>query len=553
VAQAALVVVGRIATLAGDAGPGWVEAIAIAAGRVIVAGSRDDAEAVAGSGTRWLRLAEDEIVLPGLTDAHLHLAEGGLGEERVDLESSTSLDAALVAIRRAAREWPGDAWLEGHGWDPDRLGGWPTAAAIESVAPGRRVAIWAHDHHALWVSQAALVAADVDDHTADPPGGLIRRDHAGRATGVLHETASRMVMGAIPPPTARDIQRGVLGLGRRLASLGVVAVHDPGALSLQAGLGPAFHAYGTMSDAGTLPIRVHASIRQEQLDAAIDARLRSGQPLDARADDDARPRARFGWLKLFADGTLASRTAALLAPIEPDSEAPVQPDLEQGMFTTQPDELATLAARAADAGIATQIHSIGDRAVRVALDALAPTSGLASLLPRVEHVQLVDPADLHRFGRQRIVASVQPVHLRTDAPIARRLWGTRAERSGYAWRSLLDAQAVVAFGTDAPVEPIDPWPGLAMAVTRSHPSWPGERTGFGPAERLSLDDVVRAACIAPAVAAGESDRGRLTAGQRADLIVLAAAAVAEPTEPDGALANARPRLVLIDGEVAFEA
>jgi hypothetical protein len=230
--------------------------------------------------------------------------------------------------------------------------------------------------------------------------------------------------------------------------------------------------------------------------------------------------------------------------------------MERGMFATAPDALHALASRAAAAGIATQVHAIGDHAVRVALDVLGPTTSSVELMPRVEHVQLIDHADVSRFRRDGMAASVQPVHLRTDARVARRLWGRRAERSGYAWRSLLDAGAVLAFGTDAPIEPGDPWPGLAMSVTRSHPSWsegPNDGATFGPRERLTLNEAIRAACVAPAIVAAEHDRGRLVAGQRADIVVVDRTAFDEPVEPDGALANARPRLVMIDGAVVFEA
>ena len=173
-------------------------------------------------------------------------------------------------------------------------------------------------------------------------------------------------------------------------------------------------------------------------------------------------------------------------------------------------------------------------------------------MPRLEHVQLLHPDDRGRFAAGGVAASVQPVHLRADAASARRLWGDRAERHGYTWRTLVETGAVVAFGTDAPVEPIDPWPGLSMAVTRIDGSWPEGIPPFGPSERVTLEQAFRAACLAPAVTAAEEDRGRLTPGQRADLIVIPAEAVANPVEPGGALATARPRVVVIDGEVVFE-
>jgi predicted amidohydrolase YtcJ len=188
----------------------------------------------------------------------------------------------------------------------------------------------------------------------------------------------------------------------------------------------------------------------------------------------------------------------------------------------------------------------------VTLDALEPLAGRTAAMPRLEHVQLLHPDDRPRFARAGIAASIQPIHVRADAPIARRLWGARAEAHGYPMRSLLDTGAVVAFGTDAPVEPVDPWPGLSMAVTRVDGSWPAGSLPFGPDERIALDQALRAACIAPAVVAGETDRGRLIPGQRADLVVIPASALSHPIEPGGALATARPRLVLIDGEIAFE-
>jgi predicted amidohydrolase YtcJ len=541
-------VTGRIATLAGDSGFGWVEAVGINGGRVAFAGSAVDLETRADPFTVRFELDPDEVAIPGLSDAHLHLAEGGIARDKVDLSSIASLADALAAIRGAADARPdGAVWIEGHGWDPDRFGRWPTADDLEGVVPGRSVAIWAHDHHSLWTSRAALATAGIDRDTGDPAGGLIRRDDAGNSTGVLHESAARIVTAHIPPASLERYETLIRELAADLARLGVVAVHDPGALSLQEGLGSGIAAFRALDERGSLPIRVHACIREEQIDAAAEAGLRSGDPLWPGAR-----RAHLGWLKLFADGTLASRTAALLEPIEAEEGRPLPAGTERGVFITPPERLAELAAKAHGVGIATIVHAIGDWGVRAALDALEPTAGSLPLMPRLEHVQLLHPDDRGRFARAGIAASVQPIHLRADAAAARRLWGARAEANGYTWRTIADTGAVLAFGTDAPVEPIDPWPGLSMAVTRRDGSWPADAPAFGPQESLTLERAMRAATIGPAVTAGERDRGRLVVGQRADLVVVPIEALIEPVQPGGALATARPRLVLVDGAVAYE-
>jgi hypothetical protein len=211
-----------------------------------------------------------------------------------------------------------------------------------------------------------------------------------------------------------------------------------------------------------------------------------------------------------------------------------------------------MVARAAGGGIATTIHAIGDAAVRGALDVLAPGAARAPLMPRIEHVQLLDPADRGRFASAGIAASVQPVHLGSDAAQARALWGDRAETSSYTWKAIADTGAVMPFGTDAPVESYDPWPGLALAVRREDPRWPAGTPVFAEDQSLTLDRALRAACVDPAVSARESDRGRLTVGQRAAVVVIGAAAIDEPVTPGGALATTRPSLVMVDGEVVFE-
>ncbi len=542
-------ITGRIATFAGDSGFGWVEAIGIRAGRIAFAGSQVDLETRADPHTQRITLDPGEVAIPGLTDSHLHLAQVAMATGQVDLSNASTLAEGLARIRaaHAALSDP-DSWLEGHGWDSDRWGGWPTAADLEGVAPGRRCAIWAHDHHALLTSRTALLTGGVDRTTPDPPGGVIRRDPDGAPEGVLYEAAARLVSVHVPQIASADLEAALVVVSHQLVALGVVAVHDPGCLTPDPEMGWSFPAYAHLSETGRLPVRVLASLRDDALEAALAGGLQSGRPLGG----DPTGRAQIGWMKCFADGSLGSRTAALLADLEPEADRPLPPDRRRGLWLTEPARLAELVAQAAAGGIATQIHAIGDAAVRVALDTLAATAATVPLMPRLEHVQLLDPADRWKFAAYGIAASVQPVHLGTDALQARMSWGERAERSGYTWASIAETGAVLAFGTDAPVESFDPWPGIALAVRREDARWPAGTPPYAPEQALTLDRALRAACLDPALSARESDRGRLTVGQRADLVIIPAAALDEPVEPGGALATARPSLVLMDGRVVYE-
>jgi predicted amidohydrolase YtcJ len=549
-----LLLSGRIATFAGATGFGWVEAIGIKDGRVAFAGSAVDLESRADPHTVRVELEPGEIAIPGLIDAHLHLVDAALAADQLDLTGAGSLDSGLDAIGTRAAALPAGAWLEGAGWDQRRWGRWPTAADLDRVVPGRPAAMWSFDHHAVWLNSLALAAAGITADTPDPAGGVIRRvDGAalgarpGDPEGVLLENAAGLIERVLPAPTESTVERAVVSMARDLLGLGVVGVHDPGYLADDPELG--LHGLlGSVADRGDLPIRVHAGLRGPALDLALERGLVSGMRL-GEGGRDVPDRARLGWLKLFADGTLGSRTAALVDPIAgPAPDAGVG---EHGVFTTPPETLVELAARAAAGGIATQIHAIGDAAVRAALDALGPTGARVPLMPRVEHVQLCQPGDRARFAGLGVAASVQPVHLREDAATARRDWGDRAERSGYAYRSLVQDGAVVAFGTDAPVEPIDPWPGIAMAVLRRWPGWPADEPAFGPHESLSLDQALRAASVGPAATAREPLRGRLVPGAPADAIILPAAP-REPSEAVAAFAAVRPRLVIVDGEVVLE-
>src|SRR6185437_9620276 len=241
-------ITGRIATLAGDDGFGWVEAIGISDGRVAFAGSEVALETRADPFTERIALEPDEVAIPGLTDAHLHLAATADATRMLDLSDAATLADGLERIRaRHEAEPDADAWIEGHGWDVDRWGRWPTAADLEPVAPGRRAAFWAHDHHAMWVSDAALRLTGVDRDTADPDGGVIQRDERGVASGVLLEEATALVTSRIPPIETAELERRIVAVSLALLSLGVVAVHDPGRLIPDPDLGWSYPAYAHLA------------------------------------------------------------------------------------------------------------------------------------------------------------------------------------------------------------------------------------------------------------------------------------------------------------------
>jgi hypothetical protein len=407
------------------------------------------------------------------------------------------------------------------------------------------VALWSHDHHSRWLSSRAVQVGGLAA-VGDPPSGRIERDAEGRPTGVLYEAAAGLIDACIPAVTASDVDWAVGAYARTLAELGVTSVHDPGHVAPDPELRGGPVHYREMARGGRLPLRVIASVREDQLERAIEIGFRSGQTIDG----DERDRYRDGWLKLFGDGALGSRTAALLEPYASDDPAGPPPGGPRGMPLRTREQLAETAGLAASAGIASQIHAIGDAAVRTVLDVLEGIPPVAGARHRVEHAQLVDPADIGRFAAADLAASVQPCHLLSDAAAMRASWG---ERAAHAFPlAALDASGVLMpFGTDAPVESADPWPGLAAAVTRRGPGW-GAGQAFCPEAAISTARALRCACLDGPRSAHLYDQGHLDGGARADLLVVPAAIFAEPPDPD-VIGTARPLATLLDGEVVYRA
>jgi predicted amidohydrolase YtcJ len=538
------VILGRVATLGGDRGFGWARGVALRNGRVVAVGSRAGLRPWIGPATSLSRLPDDLAVVPGITDAHLHLVTAALAAEQLDLSSAADREQTLQLVRAAdvrLRQSDGGAgWLLGHGWSMDRMGGWPTAADLEEAAPGRRIALWAHDHHARWMSMAALRAASIDTSTEPRSSGRIRLGPDGRPSGILHEGAATLVDGAIPLPTTDDVETAVTRYAAVLLGLGISGVHDPGQLTDDAAspVGPWLTA--AMAERGRLPLRVATSVRETQLPRAIAWGMRTGRQVGGRHRD--------GWLKLFADGALGSRSAALLRPYEATDRGGDPVGGPAGMLVRSQEELAERATAAAGAGVGVQIHGIGDAAVRLALDVLEglprPTGGARH---RVEHAQLVAPEDLSRFGAGGIAASVQPCHLLSDAHAARMAWGPRTG-SAFPLRALDRASALLPFGTDAPVESPDPWRGMAAAVARRDPAWPAGEPDFHPEQALPVWRALRGACLDGPLSLGATDEGRLLPGFRADLLIVRGAGLTAPGHDGSVLAAIRPVATLLDGE-----
>jgi predicted amidohydrolase YtcJ len=532
------IVTGRIASFAGATGYGWVEAIGLRGGAVAAAGSRVDVEHLADAGTRRIELAPGEVALPSFVDAHIHLVDAAIAAESLDLFAAATIDDALAMVREAAVRIPAPGWILGSGWDQRRWGRWPTLADLDRAAPGRTVALRSFDLHALWASPAALAAASITRASIDPVGGIIRRSADGEPDGIFFEKGSELILGQVPKPSPAMVRRAIRGIGNDFLALGVTGAHEIGTLFPDTS-NEALDVYAAMADAGDLPIRLRAGVRADGLENAISRGLRSG----SRIGEADTSRLAFGWLKLFADGTLGSRTAALLEPREGTNE--------RGLFTNPPEFLRERASKAAANGITTMIHTIGDAAVRTALDILGPTAATSTYMPRLEHVQLCHRDDRARFGRDGVAASVQPIHLREDANGARRDWGARAESHGYTWKTLLDDGATLAFGQDAPLEPLDPWPGIALVVTRRDPTWHPADPAFGSHEAITLEQALRASTVGVAQTVKDPLGGRLIEGSPADLQVLPTMPTVEEVG-SASFEQVRPRLVLLGGAVAFE-
>ena len=517
---------------------GGSDAVAIEDSRILAVGREADLRELAGPLTRHLD-ARGGTVTPGCWDAHLHLLPWARARNELDLAGAAS--ASEVASRLGAHlaAHPGRGPVVGRGWDREDWPDAPHRALLDSVSASRPVLLHSRDFHALWVNSAALMSANVNAATADPSGGLIERDGTGAPTGVLRENAVRFCS-ALEDEAARE---GVAPLdllaraARELHAMGITAVHD-----FERGEG-AFRTMERFARGPAPSLRVLQCVGPEDLERVRALGLRSG---------DGDDRFRVGPLKLFADGTLGSRTAALLAPYDHTDSC--------GLEVLPPADLADWVRRGSEAGLTIAVHAIGDRACRNALDAIesivprpasvAVRGEPAAMVPpcRLEHVQLLTAEDAPRFAALGVAASMQPLHCVSDSEMARRYWGARCERS-YPWRTLLDRGTLLAFGSDAPVESpsIAAAIGAALTRCRNDGTPPG---GFVPAQRIGLDAALTAFTAGGARLAGVWPRlGSLRAGSLADVVIWDRDLHAAPA---ARLHEARPSCTVGHGVILFE-
>ena len=513
----------------------WVEAVACRAGRVVAVGRAADLEALAGPATRRIDCG-GRLVLPGLTDAHVHTLAYAIRRRQVSLFGLTDLDDVRRRLAAAvAAAAPGE-WVVGWGWDSNRWEEQPTAALLDAVAPDHPVALARMDMHTWWVNSRAIAIAGVTAETPDPPDSAIGRNAAGRPTGLFSEwNAIALIEHHVPPPDTATLAGWLAEAVAEANRLGLTGLHDQrvereGAESLRL-----FHA---LRREGRLTLRVHANVAADYVAEAAALGVQSGF-----GDDNLW----LGHVKAFADGAMGSRTAAMLAPYEGEPG-------NSGIVVTAADKLWQTLVAAGQAGFPMSVHAIGDRAVREVLDVMgewATTRGAMAPMPmpqRIEHVQLIHPDDLGRPAEHGIVASVQPVQLQSDWRTADRVWGERA-RWAYAFRALLDRGTALAFGSDAPVAPLNPLLGIHAAVTRQDET--GQPAGgWYPAERLSVAEAIAGYTLGPARLSGKADRlGSITPGKYADFVVLSDNLFA--IEP-AAIPDVAVWLTVFDGRVVYE-
>ncbi|MBZ5516892.1 MAG: amidohydrolase [Acidobacteriia bacterium] len=521
----------------------FAEAVAISAGRILDVGTNEEMRAYVGAHTRVIGLG-GRLVVPGLIDSHVHLLEGGFQLLQIDLKDARSESEFVTRIAEKARSLAPGQWMLGGRWDEQA---WPSAKLptrwqIDAVTQNHAVFLSRYDGHAALANSLALKLAGVTRDTPEPADGVIVRDKdTGEPTGVLKDGAIDLVARVVPRPTEAEMEAALRAALQEAARVGVTSLHNitTDTDSATGSFTDEVQLVRRAEREGWLTTRLYEIIPIAHWKVLPDAGLSAGM-----GDDFVK----LGAVKGFADGSLGSGTAWMFEPFDDD---PKNRGLPMALMDP-PSKMEALVRGAAGAHIQPCIHAIGDRAVAEMLDLYARVGGdnVASYRFRIEHAQHVRPEDFGRFAKLGVIASMQPYHAIDDGRWAEQRLGARRSRTSYAWRSMLEAGAPLAFGSDWPVAPLDPLLGIYAAVARA--TIDGKhRGGWVPEERLTVEEALRAYTTGSAYAAfEEKEKGTLAPGKLADLVVLSEDLFSITPER---IREARVAMTIVGGRVIYSA
>lgn len=519
---------GRVHTV--DASRSEAEAVAICGERISQVGSTAEIRALAAKDTRVIDLRGRRVV-PGFNDAHVHFIDGA--DELVGVNLRPATDERDLARRLAehASKLPRGRWILGGYWDheawPSRA--LPTRKAIDSATPGHPVFVQRLDGHMALANSLAMKLAGVTRDTPSPDGGTIVRDETGEPTGVFKDNAMGLITKAVPSPSLDEVIEKARAALKHAAEHGVTTVQDMTASATE------LAAYQALRDRGELTARIY-SIQNHGIDGLVRAGIRTGF-----GDDWIR----IGGIKLFADGSMGSGTAAFFDPYADDPST-------KGLVLQSPEDLQKSMIEADAAGFQLVVHAIGDRANAITIDAMeqvARANGPRDRRPRIEHAQVMRDSDKQRMARLGIIASIQPSHCIDDMRWAERRIGRERCAIAYDFKSFVDAGVKVAFGTDWYVEPLDPMIGLYAAVTRQFPDGT-PAGGWFPEEKITMAQAVEFYTLGAAYAQyAEGSKGSISPGKLADLVVLSRDIF---TIPPPQILETRPVLTIVGGRIVFD-
>jgi len=489
----------------------WAQAVAILGDKIVAVGDDAAIEKMHGTGTKVID-AGGRLVLPGFTDCHIHFLDGSLSLGRVNLEGAKDAADIQKRLREYASKHPGDDWILGRGWDYAMFGSeaLPHKKYLDEIFPNRPVLLEGYDGHTYWANSKALELAGITRETPNPPNGIIVRDaQTGEATGALKEAAHGLVGKVVPKPTRAE-KHLALRAGVKWANQnGLTRVHSAG------GDFEILDLYDELRRSGDLSLRMYIayfmnppSLRPQDIDAIEAGRKRFH---DEWIDADS--------VKFMVDGVIESHTAAMLEPYSDDPSLKGKPFWEPSNYNAAVAELDKR-------GLQLFTHAIGDYGIRIALNAYenaAEQNHLKDRRSRIEHIETAAAADIPRFGKLGVIASMQPLHSYPNADTldvwARNIGPDRASRA-WAWKSIADGGGHLAFGSDWPVVTLNPWEGIQTAVTRQTAEGTPE-AGFVPEQRLTIAQAVDGYTLGAAFAGRrEKSEGSLEVGKLADLIII---------------------------------